>query len=79
MTPEEVKKGIYDIGFDTDNYENVMAAIGTALKRLVDQKQVVLSQSPKFSDGKTRYQWGGGPVPMRTLLMKGFKEAEKNK
>ena len=76
MTPEEVKKAIYDVGFDTDSYENVMAAIGTALKRLVEQKQVTVSQSPKFSDGKTRYEWVGGHVPLKSLMGIGFKKKE---
>jgi hypothetical protein len=67
MTTEEVRKAIYDIGFDTDSYENPMAAIGTALKRLVEQKQVTMTTAPKFQDGKSRYQWAGGPVPLKTL------------
>ena len=67
MTPEEVSKGLYEIGFGTDDYQNPMAAIGTALKRLVEQKQVSVVRNIPSSDGKTRYQWCGGPVELKTL------------
>jgi hypothetical protein len=77
MTVEDVKKGLYDIGFDTDSYENVMAAIGTALKRLTDQKQVTVTRNPHPpGDGKPRYQWCGGSVGLKTLMQAGSKKKE---
>jgi hypothetical protein len=78
MTPEEVKKAIYEIGFDTDNYENVMAAIGTALKRLVEQNQVSMTPAMKIGDVKTRYQWAGGQlVALKSLMGIGFKKKKE--
>ncbi len=68
MTPEDVSKGLYDIGFSTDEYQNPMAAIGTALKRLIGQKQVSVLHGIPHTDGKSRYQWSGGPVELKTLM-----------
>jgi hypothetical protein len=74
LNPEGVKKAIYDIGVDTDNYENVMAAIGTALKRLCDQRQVRMSKS--LATGKIYYFWNSGPVPLKSLMTVGNKKEE---
>ncbi len=76
LTPEEVSKSLYEIGFEIDAYQNAMAAIGTVLKRLVDQKQVTIVRSANSIETKSRYQWSGGPVGLKTLLQVGNKKKD---
>ena len=63
MNADGVKAALYDIGFETNEYQNAMAAIQTALKRLADRGEA----SVETVNQKPTYQWTGNSVQLKSL------------
>jgi len=62
MNADGVKAALYDIGFETNEYQNAMAAIQTALKRLADRGEA----SVETVNQKPTYQWTGNSVQLKS-------------
>jgi len=63
MNADDVRAGLYEIGFDTNQYQNAMAAIQTSLKRLADKGEAAVATVNQ----KPTYLWAGNNVQLKSL------------
>jgi hypothetical protein len=63
MNADDVRAGLYEIGFDTNQYQNAMAAIQTSLKRLADKGEAAMATVNQ----KPTYRWAGNNVQLKSL------------